>query len=356
MSEEQDTQETHGQGSLPPQKEESFDLSTMLQKNKGSSMTDIALIMLVSGQQEDRAWRREQAEQRRQTEERREQRETAREERESKEKALTAEEIRVIVSEETKKITPPTDSPAVTALTEKLNNVAARLEEKDKEDRDAKLIAAATEPLQKRLDELAERIKNEPKGQPEAQRTELDTYIEYRGKLRTAGILQEQQNPTAPLSFGEDEIPVSGSIPAWAVYIPKVANMVMVEIQKVADRFGLKPVEGTEPSSMINLPPRPDAQQRYLHISPPPGVTPPPPQTIKPPPNTPPSTSPPTQPQQPAEEIIKLPERPPPPAPTETPDTAAPPQQPANTETKTEPEKGDTEPTKGKEKKREPKK
>ena len=146
-----------------------------------------------------------------------------------------------------------------------LNALTERFEEEAQEKRDKKLIDDVTKPLLAALDterekrELIEKKIEELGKPPEpgAPKSELDAYIDYKEKMIKAGFLKEEKGT---LTFGKDGIPVEGAIPAWALYMPTMADEVFDNVEKrIVNIFGMfgagKEKKGLH--DLIQMPPKP---------------------------------------------------------------------------------------------------
>jgi len=151
-------------------------------------------------------------------------------------------------------------------LQDRVDEIRKASEEERRKREQEELIEKATAPLKselekereerKRLEKAIESLSAKPASQP---KSELDSYIELQDKLRRAGLLKEEET-AGKITFGEGGIPVSGEIPAWAVYAPTVIDQIFDNIEKrisgIASNFGIGKTS-KRMKDLINIPPRP---------------------------------------------------------------------------------------------------
>ena len=147
-----------------------------------------------------------------------------------------------------------------------MKNISDKLEEDTRKKETEEIIEKATKPLIDQLDRERENFKQlearvELLGkppQPDTQKTGMDQYIDYQAKLKAAGFLKDDKGGT--IVFGEDGIPVDGSIPAWVVYAPTLADEIFDNIEKRVDRiasgFGIGKGD-KDLKDLIDLPDKP---------------------------------------------------------------------------------------------------
>lgn len=193
--------------------------------------------------------------------------------------------------------------------------IMERLNKEEREKREKELIEKATEPALKELEkeranvqQLQKEVEELKKPPPTPPRSELDIFFEQREKLKKEGILKEPEPGSVVL--GEGGVPISGNIPAWAVYGPKLADdiikSVTTGIENVASKFRLTGREGAE--ELITLPSKPTPVRPYPPLT----TVKPPAQPVTPPVEVKPEAPAPQAPgQQKLEvELIQMPKRP----------------------------------------------
>lgn len=204
----------------------------------------------------------------------------------------------------------PNDEPDWAKEIREQNEGIIKKSEAEEHKREQKeLVDSVTKPLTDRLDEESEerkkledeveKLKEDPSnGEPKE--SGLDQFISYKAKLVTAGFLKaDNDSSSGTIKYGEDGIPVSGSIPAWTIYAPHLVDKIFDNIEKrvnsIAGTFGLGGKKKL--GDLITLPNRPQTQD-----------PPPPFRSIEPEPEPPeqPAAEPPTEPET---ELIKLPKR-----------------------------------------------
>ncbi len=167
---------------------------------------------------------------------------------------------------EDKSSPPPLQGPTETEkkLMSTMEAIQKRLDKEDADKAQKKLIEDVTKPYMEKIGKLTETVDELKKPSTEP-KSEFDAYMNMRTKLKAEGLLPEPK--AGSVLFGSEGIPVKGEIPAWVVYGPKVIDQIGESLEKRLDRitskFGLgakTPPQTQTPTttqSLINLPPRP---------------------------------------------------------------------------------------------------
>jgi hypothetical protein len=218
------------------------------------------------------------------------------------------------------------------AIQEEVQAIRQRFKEEEQKERDRKLIEEHQRPLLEKLKEAEARYAQLEKTLEEMKKMPLtpqettslnttlkqikETLTDIRETAKLMGMAEstsQSQSPYYPIQGAKTGIPISGSIPAWWIFIPSVVDEVLASIEKRVDKLvGLaKPPQTTE--ELIKIPefsPTPPTPEvREIPITPvppkvevtlPPPTEPTPPEIIKLPETevtvtpTPPATSEPT--------------------------------------------------------------
>lgn len=202
-----------------------------------------------------------------------------------------------------------------------------RFEKEDQEKHDRTLIESVKGPLEKQIGELQTELGRISTPAPLAPSSSdkpkgiLADYLRTRNELKEAGLLQETPPGTVILGGeGTQGIKVSGSIPAWVVYGPKVADDILEMADKRIDGIiakimlagaGAGDKKKKAEKDLIEIPRRPAPPRPYPPLT---SADQPPTPTPTPPPTPPPETTAPTL---EPEELVEIPPRPTPPPETE---------------------------------------
>lgn len=203
------------------------------------------------------------------------------EERKLRANMLTPDQIKSLIEEVIeKKLSKPSETQfleskfrelasEISGLREELNTIKKRFEQEEKQKEQMELINKFQEPLlnkikeaEKRQSELEKRLE-EISNKEVFTTTQAQSLTEDVSKLRktlteikeTAKLmgLKEPESIEKPPQSSYQNIPVSGSIPAWAVAIPQIINQIFENIEKRAETW-LKSSTG---ESLIQLPQKP---------------------------------------------------------------------------------------------------
>ncbi|MEM2946556.1 MAG: hypothetical protein QXI87_09490 [Thermoproteota archaeon] len=210
---------------------------------------------------------------------------------------------------------PPTTAPQempkwAEEMQRQQQEILARLSKEEQEKERQKIIEESQRPvlaelekeraerqrLQEDMKKMEERLKTSPSIPPKG---ELEQFLDTREKLKSSGLIQE--TPPGSVVLGEGGIPITGSVPALAVYAPKIVDDILTNIEKRIDKmvakYGLFQPAEEKREEIIKLPEKPE-------VKPFPPLKPAPPKEKAAPPTPPPPVTP------PAEELIKIPEKP----------------------------------------------
>lgn len=170
--------------------------------------------------------------------------------------------------------------------------IKAELEkERLKQEAQQKELQKQIEMIQAQLQQLSQvfqqmTTEGKDKQSPNPLKVIKETLTEIKETGKLIGLKEPEEVKSSSSNF--EGIPVSGSVPAWAVAIPKIVQSIFAEIEKRAElwlkpsqekliKVPLPPVEFQPPQPLIKLPKQPVAEKVELMPPPPP----PPPKEVK---------------------------------------------------------------------------
>ncbi len=252
-----------------------FDLRDMLSQMRGGKLTaaDAAVLIAMINQIDEAQWRRFRYEA----------------EKEKKEKP-NPQEIANIIREEISKVLPQKTEEIpdwAKEMQKQQTEILSRLKKEEEEKEKQELISKAQEPikhLEAEIKSLEGKLK-ELSVQPmtEEAKSELKKIKETLSEVKETAQLMGMKEPESEkpkTTMGQYNIPISGSIPAYAIFIPEVIEQIMKSVEARAEKFGLlfspsQPPTRLEPTEpLIKLPEMPEPTPEPTIIEIPPTPTP----------------------------------------------------------------------------------